>query len=373
VRAARAVLLLLLAAAARAGDDEILLWAPFAHGTRQPVWQGNDVGTHSDVYNRHAVDFSPLPIGTPVHASAPGQVVFVKEDSTGPTGRVADNNEVIVRHPDGFFVTYMHLKEDGAAVGLGDEVLEGDLIGWSGNTGSSVEPHLHVNVLERRGGKSLPWRFHELPAPPTKGDMVLSRNYPVREVLRPVRARAVLYDLLARIDAREAIAKELAALAKRKAPASARAVKGRRDLARRFTEAQDRLIARYAADADAAIERLDSLALGGGVPEKLAAAVLGSRDYKGPAARAGFRNAWSALRKEAGYDEAWQSLQPTLRRREAIAPAVKAELAAREATGRKAKAAWASARKAWKRALASVGDEALAERLAKRAESLGPD
>ncbi len=66
----------------------------------------------------------------------------------------------------------------------------------------------------------------------------------------------------------------------------------------------------------------------------------------------------------------WESLGPTLRRREALAKAVKAELAAREAKGPKAKAAWAQARKAWKKALASVEDEALRERLTKRAEGL---
>ena len=99
--------------------------------------------------DRYAYDFG-MRIGETITASRPGRVVHVEE--SGLDGR-HPNNLVVVDHGDGTFAQYMHLTHDGAAVEAGDEVVAGDTLGLSGNTGLAGYPHLHFIVTE--GG----WRW----------------------------------------------------------------------------------------------------------------------------------------------------------------------------------------------------------------------
>lgn len=167
----------------------VVLRVPFAAGERQQVWRGPGEGSHTDIWNRYAVDFSPLAEGHPILSASAGRVVWVKEDTEGPTGVWADNNEVAVALPGGKeVVVYLHLKKQGAAVSVGDEVLPGDLIGNAGNTGSSNATHLHIDVRKgHRLGPSIPWHFDELgPNEEARGGIsILSANVPFRGVLAP--------------------------------------------------------------------------------------------------------------------------------------------------------------------------------------------
>ncbi len=45
-----------------------------------------------------------------------------------------------------YLVRYAHLKNGGFNVSEGDTVKAGDLIGYSGNTGCSTGPHLHIDI-----------------------------------------------------------------------------------------------------------------------------------------------------------------------------------------------------------------------------------
>ena len=140
---------------------QVVLRVPFALGERCEVSRGPGQATHADAFNRNAVDFGPLPEGHPIVSASRGTVVWVKEDTSGPTGDYRDNNEVAVAMPNGVdFVVYLHLAKDGAVVEVGDEVLPGDLIGFAGNTGKSEGTHLHLDVRKgHRGGPSIPWCF----------------------------------------------------------------------------------------------------------------------------------------------------------------------------------------------------------------------
>jgi hypothetical protein len=92
--------------------------------------------------DQFAVDFA-MPIGTVVTASRDGTVVAVEESGVD---LAFPNNLVVVDHGDGTFGQYMHLTENGAEVSVGEAVVRGDAIGYSGATGAAGYPHLHFVV-----------------------------------------------------------------------------------------------------------------------------------------------------------------------------------------------------------------------------------
>lgn len=87
----------------------------------------------------------PMPVGTPVLASASGTVVAVLSDNTNGIG-------LILYHPEeGVRTAYVHLSK--RLVNKGDTVSQGQRIALSGNTGRSTGPHLHWMVYKKQGGK----------------------------------------------------------------------------------------------------------------------------------------------------------------------------------------------------------------------------
>jgi murein DD-endopeptidase MepM/ murein hydrolase activator NlpD len=81
-------------------------------------------------------DFRAAP-GTPIRASADGQVVYAAPlDIRG--------NYVMIDHGFGVFSGYAHFSE--MYVTNGQSVTQGDIIGVSGNTGRSSGPHLHWEI-----------------------------------------------------------------------------------------------------------------------------------------------------------------------------------------------------------------------------------
>ncbi|MDG4815381.1 M23 family metallopeptidase [Micromonospora sp. WMMD956] len=83
------------------------------------------------------IDFA-LPAGTPIHAAAAGTVV--------KAGDVGDGYgiSVFVDHGNGYLTHYAHQSR--TAVGVGDKVTAGQVIGYEGSTGDSTGPHLHFEV-----------------------------------------------------------------------------------------------------------------------------------------------------------------------------------------------------------------------------------
>lgn len=87
------------------------------------------------------------PVGTPVYASASGTVTYTQSTwnpSMGYSGLASYGNCLFVSHGDGWETRYAHLS--GVAVASGSYVLQGQLIGYSGNTGNSTGPHLHLAI-----------------------------------------------------------------------------------------------------------------------------------------------------------------------------------------------------------------------------------
>ncbi len=110
--------------------DSILVTSPFG-----PRWGGFHSGT----------DFRAS-IGTPVKAMSDGVV-----DGTGDTDIACKGASfgkfVLVKYDNGLASTFGHLSLIKAS--KGQTVRRGDIIGYSGNTGSSTGPHLHVSLYAR--------------------------------------------------------------------------------------------------------------------------------------------------------------------------------------------------------------------------------
>jgi murein DD-endopeptidase MepM/ murein hydrolase activator NlpD len=82
------------------------------------------------------IDIS-VPEGTPIRAAASGTVIMASYN--GGYG-----NYTCVDHGSGLSTCYAH--QSGFAVSAGQSVDQGQIIGYSGNTGSSTGPHLHFEV-----------------------------------------------------------------------------------------------------------------------------------------------------------------------------------------------------------------------------------
>lgn len=93
---------------------------------------------------------------TPVIAAANGTVVrgalggtgTCVEGDTGCGGKFG--NYVIILHTDGNYTVYAHMDTGSVLVNEGDNVSQGEIIGYVGSTGSSTGAHLHFEV--RVGG-----------------------------------------------------------------------------------------------------------------------------------------------------------------------------------------------------------------------------
>jgi murein DD-endopeptidase MepM/ murein hydrolase activator NlpD len=123
---------------------------PFTAGETHELTQGNCGGESHDGRFRYAFDFR-MPAGTPVVAARSGTVVLVRDDRPDGTGRVGDENLVMIEHADGQRSRYIHLRQHAARVSEGDRVAPGDTIALSGNSGRSAFPHLHFDVADRCG------------------------------------------------------------------------------------------------------------------------------------------------------------------------------------------------------------------------------
>jgi murein DD-endopeptidase MepM/ murein hydrolase activator NlpD len=138
---------------------------PFGPG-RYVVMQGPR-GTYSHFAgsgSENAVDWD-VPEGTVICAARGGRVVAVRDDSTvsGTDPKFKPlGNYVMIKHIDGTFADYHHLKTGGAMVKIGDDVTVGQPIGLSGATGFASKPHLHFMIFQAIDGKkvlSLPFRL----------------------------------------------------------------------------------------------------------------------------------------------------------------------------------------------------------------------
>lgn len=87
-----------------------------------------------------------------VLAAKDGEVVYMRKDvPENVPGKampaVPGGNAIVIKHNDDQYTYYAHLTPSGMRFGVGDKVVEGDVIGEVGNSGDSVEPHLHFHAM----------------------------------------------------------------------------------------------------------------------------------------------------------------------------------------------------------------------------------
>lgn len=91
-------------------------------------------------------------------------VLFLESLVRGiPGSRHVFGNLIVIAPDDGGYLAYAHLKQGSARVRPGDRVGPETLIAHCGNSGSSSEPHLHLQAMDRPRptfALGLPLAFH---------------------------------------------------------------------------------------------------------------------------------------------------------------------------------------------------------------------
>ena len=120
---------------------------PYPKGKSYSILQGcNTDFTHKYGYNLYSLDFK-MNQGEELTAVYDGVIIAEVDGYTiGGRNKALEDygNYIMIYHEQlGTYSTYYHLKPQGSIVKIGDKVKENQVIGYSGHTGYSTEPHLH--------------------------------------------------------------------------------------------------------------------------------------------------------------------------------------------------------------------------------------
>ena len=137
-------------------DSSYIYWLPYEKGIKYLFVQG----ANSSFSHKGEISFDfKMKQGSKICASRAGKVLALKSDSEkgGLNDEfLNDGNHIIIEHEDGSIAQYWHLKKDGVIVKVGEIVVKGQLIGYSGNTGYTAFPHLHFQIVDKKGKEILP-------------------------------------------------------------------------------------------------------------------------------------------------------------------------------------------------------------------------
>ena len=140
--------------------DKIFVTSPYA-----PRWGGFHRGT----------DFRAS-IGTQIKTVADGTVIGTGDTDICCPG-ASFGKWIFIEHNNGLSSTYAHLSL--ISVSKGQKVARGQVIGYSGNTGSSTGPHLHLSLYVSSG---------------VKIDSFPSKSYPGKILVQPISATEAYLD-----------------------------------------------------------------------------------------------------------------------------------------------------------------------------------
>ncbi len=109
-------------------------------------WMNSPFGKRKDPFTgedefHYGIDVAASE-GSPIYATADGTVIKMNNEKTG-------GNVIIINHGGGVTTVYCHLSKFN--VKIGQKVNRWDVIGFVGQTGKSIGPHVHYEV--RKNGK----------------------------------------------------------------------------------------------------------------------------------------------------------------------------------------------------------------------------
>lgn len=169
------------------GDELIIPGGDMIHegGDKPASNLGSSVAKDKNYYNTHPIQnflgyfINPLPTGrktqglhgpgnrgidigaptgAPIYASANGTVLIVKTGCVVGQTRCGGGygNMAIIQHANGTKTLYGHMSK--VATNIGDQVTQGQIIGYNGSTGRSTGPHIHFEVFNAKNpGSDWSW------------------------------------------------------------------------------------------------------------------------------------------------------------------------------------------------------------------------
>ena len=126
----------------RLNNGEVLLTWPLATHIITAGWYYSDGKLHRGTDLRAAMR-------TELHPAELGTVTWVQKwDGHSTSGNQSYGNAIKIRHADynGCVLETLYAHLDEVCVAVGDTVTEGQVIGYTGNSGNSTGPHLHFEV-----------------------------------------------------------------------------------------------------------------------------------------------------------------------------------------------------------------------------------
>jgi murein DD-endopeptidase MepM/ murein hydrolase activator NlpD len=97
----------------------------------------SDFGTNTNGERNDGINIA-TELGAPIHAAAAGTVTYAGNELKGY------GNLILIRHDDGYVTAYAHAEK--MLVTRNDSVVQGQVIGYAGDTGDVTEPQLHFEI-----------------------------------------------------------------------------------------------------------------------------------------------------------------------------------------------------------------------------------
>ncbi len=114
-------------------------------------YQGGDYAVDGHMgHDIGLANFGAMDAGVPEYAVANGTVTLVRDgyyDRETGGNRSLTDNDIHIDLGNGWQVIYAHLRTDTILVHVGDHVVQGQILGLAGSSGTSTRAHLHFQVM----------------------------------------------------------------------------------------------------------------------------------------------------------------------------------------------------------------------------------